>query len=95
MVTLRHMLDLYFLPARELQRNYKKVFAKAKASKKPVIIMSNNKPQAAVISMDYLEELESAKETAEILAIPGAKERILQAGQEIERGEFVALEDLP
>lgn len=88
------MLDFTFIPARELQRNYKKVFAKAKASKKPIIVMANNVPQAAIMTMEQFEELELWKETAEILSIPGAKESIEQGLRDIEAGDVIPLEDL-
>lgn len=37
--------------ATELQRNYKNVTKKAKRSKKPLIVLSNNKPEG--VFMDY------------------------------------------
>ena len=43
--------------ARQIQREYKKVFEKANKSKEPIIVMSNNKPQGAVIGLDLLEKL--------------------------------------
>lgn len=37
--------------ATELQRNYKKVVSKAKRSKQPIVVLSNNKPEG--IYVDY------------------------------------------
>ena len=37
--------------ATEIQRNYKSVAKKAKKSKKPLIVLSNNKPELVI--MDY------------------------------------------
>lgn len=54
-------------------------------------ITVNGKPKAALLSM---EELESIEETAEILAIPGARESILKGTKEIENGEYVTLDEL-
>lgn len=45
--------------AREIQRNYKKVFEEAKRTKEPVFVMKNNKPQVAIIAADKLEEMEA------------------------------------
>ncbi len=44
------------ISAREIQRGYKKVFDAVKRTKKPVVVMANNNPQAAIISMEMLEK---------------------------------------
>lgn len=56
-----------------------------------VVITVNGIPKATLVSP---EELESLEETAEILAIPGAKARIKRGAEQIARGEFVRLSDL-
>ena len=56
-----------------------------------VIITVKGQPKATLISA---EELESLEETAEILAIPGALERIKKGEQEIKKGKTILLEDL-
>jgi len=43
--------------ARELQTSYTKVLSKAKKTNEPYIVMRNNKPAGAVISMDLLKKL--------------------------------------
>lgn len=43
--------------ARQIQRGYKKVLADANKSKEPIVVMSNNKPLGAIISLDLLEKL--------------------------------------
>lgn len=43
--------------ARQIQRGYKKVLEDANKSKEPIIVMSNNKPLGAIISLDLLEKL--------------------------------------
>lgn len=45
------------ISARQLQREYKKVLEEANRIKKPLIVISNNKPQGAVIGLDLLEKL--------------------------------------
>lgn len=45
--------------AREIQRNYKKVFEIAKRTKKPVFVMKNNKPEVAIIDAKKFEEMEA------------------------------------
>ena len=56
-----------------------------------VVITVNGKPKATLVSA---EELESLEETAEILAIPGAKESIKKGKKQIKEGKFVYLSDL-
>lgn len=56
-----------------------------------VIITINGQPKATLVSV---EELESLEETAEILAIAGARNRIKKGTEQIKNGEFVALSDL-
>lgn len=43
--------------ARQIQRGYKKVLKDANKSKEPIVVMSNNKPLGAIISLDLLEKL--------------------------------------
>lgn len=43
--------------ARELQSSYTSVLNKAKITNKPQIVMRNNKPAGAIISMDLLNKL--------------------------------------
>lgn len=45
--------------AREIQRNYKKIFDETKRTKKPIFVMKNNKPQVAIIDAAKLEEMEA------------------------------------
>ncbi|MBI4096193.1 MAG: type II toxin-antitoxin system Phd/YefM family antitoxin [Candidatus Levybacteria bacterium] len=44
--------------ARQIQRGYKKVLEDANKSKEPIVVMSNNKPLGAIISLDLLEKLQ-------------------------------------
>lgn len=53
---------------------------------KSFIITVSGKPKAVVMSV---EELESLQETAEVLAIPGAKESIKRGLEQAKRGELV------
>lgn len=46
------------ISARQLQRGYKKVLEQANRLNKPLIIVSNNQPQGAVIGLDLLEKLQ-------------------------------------
>ncbi len=44
----------------DIQKNYRKVFDRAKRTKEPVIVLSNNKPDVAIIDYDELEILRKA-----------------------------------
>lgn len=46
------------ISARQLQREYKKVLEEANKINKPLIVISNNQPQGAVIGLDLLEKLQ-------------------------------------
>lgn len=45
--------------AREIQRNYKKVFDEVKRTKEPVFVMKNNRPQVAIVDAHELGEMEA------------------------------------
>ena len=45
--------------AREIQRNYRQVFDRVKRTKKPVVVMRNNKPEVAIIDIKELERIEA------------------------------------
>ena len=57
------------ISARDIQRGYKKVFDTVKRVKRPVVVMANNDPQAAIISIDMLEEYNRLKQDEELFAI--------------------------
>lgn len=54
--------------SRQIQREYKSILAKANKTKQPIVVMSNNEPQGAVIGLDLLEKIQldrAAKEAME------------------------------
>jgi antitoxin YefM len=55
------------------------------------VITINGQPKAVLVSE---EELESLEETAEILAIPGAKQAIDRGVEQAKKGEMRPLEDI-
>ncbi len=46
------------ISARQIQRGYKKVLEQANKSKEPIVVMSNNRPQGAIIGLNLLEKLQ-------------------------------------
>lgn len=49
---------LTIIGARDIQRNYKKVIDQVNAENKPVILVSRNKPVAAIVSIPLLKKLQ-------------------------------------
>lgn len=52
------MLYSQSISAREMQREYRQVFAKANKGNKPVVVFAHNKPIGAVIGIEQLERLQ-------------------------------------
>lgn len=48
---------LHTISARQLQREYKRVLERANKIDEPLLVMSNNKPQGAVIGLELVERL--------------------------------------
>lgn len=55
------MLNTSIIPARNLQKSYKAIIEEVKTKKKPVVLTTNHKPQAALISLEDLKELQQTK----------------------------------
>lgn len=49
--------NMYTVSARQIQREYKKLFEKANKIKEPIIVISNNKLKGAIIGLDLLEKI--------------------------------------
>lgn len=45
--------------AREIQRNYRKIFDEVKKTKEPVVVMRNNKPEVVIMDAKKLSEMEA------------------------------------
>lgn len=57
-----------------------------------IVITVNGEPKATLVSQ---EELDSLEETAEVMAIPNIKKDLQKSKEQIKRGEYILLEDLP
>ncbi len=57
------------ISARAIQRGYKKIFEKVKKTKKPIVVMANNEPQGAIVSLEMLEEYNKLKSDLELFSI--------------------------
>lgn len=42
---------------REIQRSYKKIFEEVKETQEPVVVIKNNKPEVAIVSIEKLRKL--------------------------------------
>lgn len=54
------MLNINSIPARDLQKSYKSIIESVKAKKGPVILTTQNVPQAAIVSMEDLEKIQKS-----------------------------------
>ncbi len=55
------MLNTTTFTARDIARNYKKVFDAVEKTKQPAVVISQKKPQVAIIPIDDLEKLKALK----------------------------------
>ena len=82
------------ISARQIQREYKWVLEKANKSKEPIIVMSNNKPQGAIIGLNLLEKLQIEAVLKEALEeYKAGKTKAISTPQELE-AEFEELKKL-
>lgn len=56
--------------------------------------LSDDKLKFAIDFLEYLQQKEEYEATEELLNIPGFEQELLEADQEIERGEIVSLESI-
>ncbi|HSW47814.1 MAG TPA: type II toxin-antitoxin system Phd/YefM family antitoxin [Candidatus Saccharimonadales bacterium] len=80
-----------FVTISNARNNLPKLVERVSEGSESVTITVNGKPKVTLINT---EELESIMETAEILAIPGARKEIREGMEEIKKGKFVKLQDL-
>lgn len=55
------MLNTSIVPARSLQKSYKSIIEDVKTKKRAVVLTTSGEPQAAIVSLEDLEELKRAK----------------------------------
>lgn len=68
--------------AKEIQKNYRKVFDLAKKTGEPVIVMRNNKPDVAILDAKKLEEMEA------ILAVLESREEVRKGKVKLLKGSL-------
>ncbi|MEX0616365.1 MAG: type II toxin-antitoxin system Phd/YefM family antitoxin [Candidatus Woykebacteria bacterium] len=71
--------------AREIQRNYKKIFDQAKKTKEPIFVMKNNKPQVAIIDATELAEMEA------VLSVLQSREEAREGKAKVLKGSLEEL----
>lgn len=79
------------MPISSVRTNLPDLVSRVSKNMDRVIITVNGQPKATLISAD---ELESIEETAEILAIPGAKEEIMKGFAQAKKGKGIPLSRL-
>jgi PHD/YefM family antitoxin component YafN of YafNO toxin-antitoxin module len=45
--------------SRDIQTSYKAIFEEAMSFHEPIVVMKNNQPQVAIVSIDYLDDLKN------------------------------------
>lgn len=68
----------------ELIRNYRTIFDKVKKTKKPLIVLRRNRPDIALVAIDWLREVEDRLREAEeetVLAIIGEGRKEFKQGK--------------
>lgn len=55
------MINTTIVPARTLQKSYKSIIENVKAKKHAVVLTTNKKPQAAIVSLEDLERIQQSK----------------------------------
>lgn len=79
------------LTASEARANLYDMLEEVSKYFKRFVITRKGKPQAIVLPID---EVESLEETAEILAIPGARESIKRGMAQMKRGKGIPFKDV-
>lgn len=77
--------------ASDIQKNYRKVFDRAKRTKKPVIVLRGNEPDVAVIDAKTLEEKEKRLEELEI---EDTLRAVKEGEEEFRKGKLVTAKSL-
>lgn len=70
--------------ARDIQRDYRRIFNEAKTSKKPVLVLTNNKPDVVIMDVREVERLyqrAAQVETAEAIRAVRVYQREKKAGK--------------
>ena len=76
--------------SRNVQRNYRKIFDSVKGAD-PIIILTNNKPDVAIVDISLLEKLYSTIEKMELIL---AQKTVLEYQAEKSKGKLKELESL-
>lgn len=66
---------------KQIQQNYRKIFDEVKKSKEPTIVMTNNKPDVAIIDVKELERMQAILD-------------VLQSREEAKAGKVKLLKSL-
>lgn len=68
----------------DIQKNYRKIFDRAKRTREPVIVLSNNKPDVVIIDYD---ELENLRKVAYGVEVKDALAAIAEGDKELKNGK--------
>ena len=64
-------MNTYIMPkivsSKDIQRNYRKIFDEVKKSKEPVVVLTNNVPDVAIIDINKMDELYQKAQKGELI----------------------------
>lgn len=63
------MLSTNFTTIQDVRRNYKKVVQQVNKTNIPTIVISNNQPQFAIVSLDMLKNIQANPKSAQGLLV--------------------------
>lgn len=79
------MLNTNFTTIQQVRRNYKKVIEEVNATNTPTIVISNNQPQFAIVSIEMIKKMQVR---------PGGAEGLLELAKLAEKYHIKGPKDL-
>lgn len=86
------MLLPYYASVQDIQKNYRQLFNRVKKNRQPLLVLKNNKPEVAIITIDQLEKL--AQATLQNLELQDALEAIKTGEEELAKNKLVKADSL-
>lgn len=82
MFTPTTLIDVTTVTTREMLRKHKAVFERVKTTRQPAIVLSEDVPQVAIVSLDDLETLKQLRLTHSARALQDTAQRVRKAIQD-------------
>jgi prevent-host-death family protein len=86
------MLLPRYASVQDIQKNYHQLFNQVKKTRKPLLVLKNNRPEVAVITVDQLEKL--AQTTLQNLELQDALAAIKTGEEELAKNQLIEADSL-